>query len=237
MEGVGIFIFTIVLIVTALDEMVKAERRKARRRNRKTSSYKKQHQNDESIITTLFNFIKLLFRFIKNSLNTTQLESHNLYNETHAQQNRTETKDIFEETEQEQKSTNTSYTDQYYKRKQKGIEYEKYVADIYRKRGYDIWARGVELGRKDGGIDIVAYNDYETILIQCKHWSIKGKRRVRQKDIKAFKTDIREFLSKYNMFMNDKIIGRYVISDRILDKGAYRYIKESKNLDFEIIAM
>lgn len=117
----------------------------------------------------------------------------------------------------------------------KGIEYESHIAEIYRNRGYQVWERGKELGRKDGGIDLVACKDDETILIQCKDWDNRHRWKIRQKDIRAFRTDCRDFLENHRQYIRKNIIGRYVISDRILDKGAYAYIKSTDKLDFEII--
>ncbi len=120
----------------------------------------------------------------------------------------------------------------------KGAIYEAYIADIYRQRGYDVEERGRELGKRDGGIDLIATKEDEVIFIQCKNWKENGKWKIKQKDIKAFRSDIRDFLINNPEYKKDYMIGRYVISGNILHKGAYIYIKQNNHiLDFEIIRM
>jgi hypothetical protein len=51
-----------------------------------------------------------------------------------------------------------------------GKAFEIKVGKLYAKRGYTVALNGIEKKRKDGGIDIIAVNDDETVLIQCKYW-------------------------------------------------------------------
>lgn len=46
-------------------------------------------------------------------------------------------------------------------------EFESLVGEVYRRKGYRIDERG---GSGDGGVDIVAVQGREKVLIQCKHW-------------------------------------------------------------------
>ncbi len=54
------------------------------------------------------------------------------------------------------------------KQKEWGDAYEKSVGLEYEKEGYDVEYRGLNYGRKDGGIDLIARKDNEIILIQCE---------------------------------------------------------------------
>jgi len=128
----------------------------------------------------------------------------------------------------------------YYKPKnpkiEKGQNYEEFIADIYRDRGYHVIEHGKIMGRKDGGIDLIATKEDETILIQCKNWKESGQWRIRQHHIKALRTDARDFIEKHPEFKKPKLKARFVLSGRILDKGAWRYLKETENIvDYEII--
>jgi len=128
----------------------------------------------------------------------------------------------------------------YYKPKnpkiEKGQNYEEFIADIYRDRGYHVIEHGKIMGRKDGGIDLIATKEDETILIQCKNWKESGRWRIRQHHIKALRTDARDFIEKHPEFKKPKLKARFVLSGRILDKGAWRYLKETENIvDYEII--
>ena len=54
--------------------------------------------------------------------------------------------------------------------KEKGKEYEEFVAGRYKLEGYDIYLHGIKKGLKDKGIDIICTKNEELILIQCKNW-------------------------------------------------------------------
>ena len=46
-------------------------------------------------------------------------------------------------------------------------DFERYVGEAYRRKGYTVEETGPGA---DGGIDLVARKDGETVLVQCKHW-------------------------------------------------------------------
>lgn len=48
-----------------------------------------------------------------------------------------------------------------------GIEFEKHVAELYRRRGY---RTEITRGSGDQGVDVIAQNDQHRIGIQCKQW-------------------------------------------------------------------
>lgn len=52
----------------------------------------------------------------------------------------------------------------------KGLSYEKQIGQLCEQEGYKVEYRGIERGRKDDGIDIIAQDDQEILLIQCKNW-------------------------------------------------------------------
>ena len=54
-----------------------------------------------------------------------------------------------------------------------GKMYERYIGFLYEEEGYRVQYRGIELGLKDGGIDLVCTKNKsgEVLLIQCKNWS------------------------------------------------------------------
>ncbi|WP_408030130.1 restriction endonuclease [Tenacibaculum xiamenense] len=54
-----------------------------------------------------------------------------------------------------------------------GKVYEKYVGQILEKEGFQVKYNGLNLGKLDGGIDLIAENDNLINLIQCKY--LKGK--------------------------------------------------------------
>ncbi|MBO6223088.1 MAG: restriction endonuclease [Bacteroidales bacterium] len=53
-----------------------------------------------------------------------------------------------------------------------GKMYERFIGYLYESRGYDVQYRGIEMGLKDGGIDLICRKNGEVILIQCKNWKL-----------------------------------------------------------------
>lgn len=51
-----------------------------------------------------------------------------------------------------------------------GKMYERYIGYLYEQEGYDVEYRGIEMGLKDGGIDLVCNKHGEILLVQCKNW-------------------------------------------------------------------
>ena len=51
-----------------------------------------------------------------------------------------------------------------------GSDYEKYIGEGYRKKGYEVFFSGISLGVHDMGRDIIAKKDNVTYIIQCKYW-------------------------------------------------------------------
>lgn len=67
--------------------------------------------------------------------------------------------------------------------KQYGDDFEKKVGQFYEDQGFIVDYRGLELGMKDEGIDLIAVKGDTTFLIQCKYWV---NRKVKPLDIKEF---------------------------------------------------
>lgn len=65
--------------------------------------------------------------------------------------------------------------DRYLNKKKKslweiGISYERYIGYIYENQGYKVTYNGAREGFKDLGRDIIAENNNEILIIQCKYW-------------------------------------------------------------------
>lgn len=55
-----------------------------------------------------------------------------------------------------------------------GKMYERYVGYLYESDGYAVEYRGIEMGLKDGGIDLICRKDGEILLVQCKNWRLES---------------------------------------------------------------
>ncbi|WP_066350234.1 restriction endonuclease [Aliarcobacter skirrowii] len=150
-------------------------------------------------------------------------------------------KDIVE-INKNQKTRYKQYTDEekksYGKRmkelREKGKEYEEFVAGYFKIDGYEIELHGIKNGVKDKGIDIICKKDNELILIQCKNWRADTKYKINHEKLKAFVGSCTEYINQNRLF--DKNIKlKFVTSNYILDKSAEMFLKESKTLQYHII--
>lgn len=127
----------------------------------------------------------------------------------------------------------TTYTEKL----QKGKEYEDFISRHYRDCGYVVYENGLNNGRKDGGIDLVAVKEKDIVFIQCRNWSESSKYKVRHTEIKVFETNVNNYLEKNPIFKTETYTKklRYIISGDFIHQSAIKYIKEKENIDFEII--
>ena len=127
----------------------------------------------------------------------------------------------FTEFSDEEKGLNL---EEIYKRnKQKGDEYEFFVANLYKDDGYKIYMNGYNHGVKDEGIDIIAYKGNEALLIQCKNWKNPPK----QRDLKVFIADCDLYIQKNQKFLKNKKIRKiFATSCMELDGGVGIYLQK-----------
>lgn len=111
---------------------------------------------------------------------------------------------------------------------EKGSNYELFVADHYRSKGYDVLEHGKEYGKLDKGIDLIAKKENEIIIIQCKNWKAGGKFTVDHAIVKEFIGNVATFLDK-NAIYKDYIVKKiFAVSERVLDKSAMEFITANK---------
>ena len=111
---------------------------------------------------------------------------------------------------------------------EKGSNYELFVAEHYRSKGYDVLEHGKEYGKLDKGIDLIAKKENEIIIIQCKNWKAGGKFTVDHAIVKEFIGNVATFLDK-NAIYKDYIVKKiFAVSERVLDKSAMEFITANK---------
>ncbi|MBU0632607.1 restriction endonuclease [bacterium] len=124
-------------------------------------------------------------------------------------------------------------------KKEKGNLYETYIANHYKEKGYVVWEHGKEKGLEDKSIDLFVKKERDIYFIQCKNWD---KWKIDHKEVKATRTDIREYLKNkpdfFNLIKDYNLKILYIAPKNCLTKGAYTYIQENKDIvDFEVIEM
>ena len=85
-------------------------------------------------------------------------------------------------------------------KKNKGDNFEIECGREYEKKGYIVKFNGLENGKEDNSVDVIAFKpNNEILLIQCKHWSFEYCKKngfLSSKNIKAFNSDADAFLEK-----------------------------------------
>ena len=127
-----------------------------------------------------------------------------------------------------------AYAERMKELKQKGREYEEFVAGYYKLDGYKIELHGIKKGKKDKGIDIICEKDEELILIQCKNWKEDSKYKINHEKLKAFVGCCTEYVNEHKLFdRNVKL--KFITSNYILDESGKKFLEESKTLQYEIL--
>ncbi len=114
----------------------------------------------------------------------------------------------------------------------KGLAYEKLVGKYFEMKSFSVEYRGIELGVKDGGIDLVLFDkkNMEYTLVQCKNYSHENS--INHQNIKEFYGNSMIFKNNNpDMKISDYL---YVIPDnKVLDKSAKFFIQD-KSLNHHI---
>ena len=169
-----------------------------------------------------------------NKINTTEnLQEKEIKSKPENKQNQptNKAKKVFREYTEEEKK---EYALKMKEKKEKGKEYEEFVAGYYKLDGYEINLHGIKKGKKDKGIDIICEKDEELILIQCKNWKEDSKYKINHENLKAFVGCCTEYVNENKLF--DKNIKlKFITSNYILDESGKKFLEESKTLQYEIL--
>ena len=130
-----------------------------------------------------------------------------------------------------------SFNKEYYNKKEKGDIYERYIANFFKKQGYSVWEHGKEKGKEDKSIDLFIKKENFIYFVQCKNWETW---KINHKEVKATRTDVREYLKEnkdfWNLIKNYNMKILYITPKECLTKGAYTYIKENSNVvEYQVI--
>ncbi|AQQ59041.1 hypothetical protein XJ32_01760 [Helicobacter bilis] len=116
--------------------------------------------------------------------------------------------------------------------KQKGDDYERQIGRFYQQQGYKVYFKGIKEGRRDQGIDLIAYKGREAILIQCKNWE---NTQVKQEHLRIFLGDCTAYLEQNQKIFAKKNVSRvFVTSCENLDYGVKKFLEEN-SMEYRII--
>lgn len=114
--------------------------------------------------------------------------------------------------------------------KKKGDDYERFVGEHFKKQGYTIAQHGLDNGKKDHGIDIIAKKEKEIIFIQCKNWKVSKKYTITHSHLKEFIGNCSLYMEKNPLYATYTLRRYYAISNEIMDKSAEIFIKENPTM-------
>lgn len=114
-----------------------------------------------------------------------------------------------------------------------GRNFELKVGKLYENRGYNVVYHGIEKGKQDGGIDLIAVNDDEIVLIQCKYWK---NQKVDHKIVRIFFGDCFAYIWQNDLPHEQTRCVLAVPSKESLDFSAeIRFKQNSPKMRYEVI--
>ncbi|WP_416860177.1 restriction endonuclease [Helicobacter ganmani] len=118
------------------------------------------------------------------------------------------------------------------KNKQKGDKYELQIVRHYKQQGYKVYPKGLKEGRRDKGIDIIAYKGKEALLIQCKNWE---RSQVKQEHLRIFLGDCTAYIEQNQKIFAKRSVRRvFVTSCESVDYGVKKFLEEN-DMEYKII--
>lgn len=119
-----------------------------------------------------------------------------------------------------------------YENKQKGERYELQIGRWYQKQGYKVYFKGINEGRRDGGIDLIAYKGQEAILIQCKNWE---NTQVKQEHLRIFMGDCTAYLEQNEARFRRKNVRRAFVTSCKFQEYAVKKFVASNKIDYVVM--
>lgn len=103
--------------------------------------------------------------------------------------------------------------------KKYGDDFERRVGRAYEEKGYEVKYRGLDLGHKDQGIDLVATKGKEIVLLQCKYW--KQKDSITHTNVKEFYGSCSFYIDKNGLDRSSVTCVYAIVEQASVHKSAY----------------
>lgn len=113
----------------------------------------------------------------------------------------------------------------------KNNEYIKFVTDYYKNLEYTVWEYSKEKELIDSEIHLVIKKESNILLIQCYN----GYDNLNRKNTVNFEKKSISFVEENKIFQSYNIQLIYIMSTLLLEESAYKYIKKSKNIHYQIL--
>lgn len=95
------------------------------------------------------------------------------------------------------------------KTSKKAINTNCNIVKHYKQQGYKVYPKGLKEGRRDKGIDIIAYKGKEALLIQCKNWE---RSQVKQEHLRIFLGDCTAYIEQNQKIFAKRSVRRVFVT-------------------------
>lgn len=189
---------------------------------------KKYSDKKHTLEQNLKEYFSQTYAFKSDSFDTNRYQTKSSYQsqknhlKEHTQeQSKEHKKDEFES--KQQTETSAQY---------KGRLYEYKIKCYLENQGFKVYPNGYINGKKDKGIDLIAYKDNDIHLIQCKCYRYPPK----QDLIRKFYGDCKFYEDKNpNLVKNKTMVYRFITSCKDMDYSTQKYLEENTFIRYEII--
>lgn len=110
-------------------------------------------------------------------------------------------------------------------------DYIDFVTKYYKDEGYTVWEYSKEKETPESEIHLIIKRENKILLIQCH----SDHENLSQKNINSFEKQSILFVGENQIFQSYNIQLLYIMSTLLLEESAYKYIKKSNNIDYEIL--
>ena len=110
-------------------------------------------------------------------------------------------------------------------------DYINFVTYYYKDLNYTVWEYSKEKELPESEIHLIIKKENNILLIQCHN----DQKNLNRKNISNFETQSMEFIEENRIFESYNIQLLYIMSTLLLEESAYKYIKKSKNIHYQIL--
>ena len=110
-------------------------------------------------------------------------------------------------------------------------EYLNFVTEYYKNLKYTVWEYSKEKDLIDGEIHLVIKKESNILLIQCYN----GYDNLSKNNAINFEKESISFVEENKIFQSYNIQLIYIMPTLLLEESAYKYIKKSRNIHYQIL--
>lgn len=217
-------IFTFFIVIGMIAGIIKGLKKSKRKSN-------KRKNNSFNIFDDLLNTInQAKIEKQKEILKENYLKNKEEYNKNYAKNNDNIKYNIKnQETKNDENLLNQyekTYKTERINKKELGNKYELQIGEYFKSQDFKVFYNGINKGKLDGGIDLIAWSSQKVLLIQCKN----HKEQIKQDLIRKFIGDCAIYENKYKDKIKNREIKRIFVSNSTADYGAMQFINQNKDI-------